>query len=153
MKFIDMVCAAFFARVKPVSTIAKPACMNITRKPVSSVHMMLIETLLWPTVSITSISVGFAASFTGTSEALPVVAPVGSGAGAAAGAASGACCAQPVFVRNPNTASPNAAPNRKLRTSLLLAPVLKLHGSFPACSPVAPAPRGGHVVAATCARG
>ena len=65
MKFIDMVCAAFFARVKPVSTIAKPACMNMTRKPATSVQTMLIAILLWPTVSITSVSVGLAASFTG----------------------------------------------------------------------------------------
>jgi hypothetical protein len=43
MKFIDMVCAAFLARVKPVSTMANPACMNITRKPVISVQTMLIE--------------------------------------------------------------------------------------------------------------
>jgi hypothetical protein len=27
----------------PVSTIAKPACMNMTRKPVTSAHTMLIE--------------------------------------------------------------------------------------------------------------
>lgn len=31
MKFIIMVWAADFARVKPVSTNAKPACMNMTR--------------------------------------------------------------------------------------------------------------------------
>ena len=58
MKFMLMVCAAFLARQNPVSTIAKPACMNITRKPASSVQTMLIEILLWPTVSITSGSVG-----------------------------------------------------------------------------------------------
>ena len=58
MKFIDIVWAAFFARVKPVSTIAKPACMNITRKPARSVHTKLMAILLWPTVSITSDSVG-----------------------------------------------------------------------------------------------
>ena len=78
MKFIAMVCAAFFARVKPVSTIAKPACMNMTRKPVTSVHMMLMEILLWPTVSITSASVGFFGSLTATSLAVPVAAPLGS---------------------------------------------------------------------------
>ena len=33
MKFMLIVCAAFLARQKPVSTIAKPACMNMTRKP------------------------------------------------------------------------------------------------------------------------
>src|SRR5262249_22855549 len=90
MKFMDMVWAAFFARVKPVSTIAKPACMNITRKPVSSVQTMLIAILLWPTTAITSGSVGFLASLTGTSAAVPVFSPVGSGTGAAAAAAAGA---------------------------------------------------------------
>ena len=89
MKFIDIVCAAFFARVKPVSTIANPACMNMTRKPVSRVQTMLIAILLWPTVSMTSTSVGLAASFTATSAAVPVTAPVGSGPrGVGAGAAS-----------------------------------------------------------------
>lgn len=71
MKFMLMVCDAFFARVKPVSTIAKPACMNMTRKPVMSVHTMLMATLLWPTVSITSASVGAFASATATSFFVP----------------------------------------------------------------------------------
>ncbi len=34
--FIAIVLTAFLARVKPVSTIAKPTCMNITRNPASS---------------------------------------------------------------------------------------------------------------------
>src|SRR3989442_3162258 len=46
MKFIVMVCAAFFARVNPVSTSAKPACMNITRKPATSVQTKLMATVL-----------------------------------------------------------------------------------------------------------
>src|SRR2546426_3153072 len=46
MKYIVMVCAAFFARVKPVSTSAKPACMNITRKPATSVQTKLMATVL-----------------------------------------------------------------------------------------------------------
>src|SRR6266566_9476288 len=46
MKFIVMVCAAFFARVKPVSTSAKPACMNITRNPATSVQTKLMATVL-----------------------------------------------------------------------------------------------------------
>ena len=46
MKFIAKVCATFLACVKPVSTMANPACMNMTRKPVISVHIMLIATLL-----------------------------------------------------------------------------------------------------------
>src|SRR5215510_1930541 len=78
MKFIDIVWAAFFARVNPVSTIAKPACMNMTRNPARSVQTKLMAILLWPTVSITSVRVGFFGSLTGTSAAVPVVAPVGS---------------------------------------------------------------------------
>src|SRR5258708_23417567 len=69
--------------------------MNMTRKPVMSVQTTLMAILLWPTVSITSGSVGCLGSFTVTSLAVPVVAPVGSGAadagaGAAAGAGAGA---------------------------------------------------------------
>jgi len=33
----------FFERVKPVSTIAKPSCMNITRKPAISSHARFSE--------------------------------------------------------------------------------------------------------------
>src|SRR5881392_508446 len=45
MKFIVIVCAAFLARVNPVSTIANPACMNITRNPGTNVHTKLIATV------------------------------------------------------------------------------------------------------------
>ena len=41
MKFIDMVWAAFLARMRPVSTSANPACMNMTRKPATSVQTKL----------------------------------------------------------------------------------------------------------------
>src|SRR6186997_355539 len=97
---MENVWAAFLARVKPVSTIANPVCMNMTRKPASRVHTKLMEILLWPTVSITSATVGFAGSLTGTSAAVPVMAPVGSGglgvaaaAGAAASVTAGATVA------------------------------------------------------------
>src|SRR3954465_3221883 len=60
--------------------------MNTTRNPHTNVHTKLIAILLWPTVSITSGSVGAAAFLTGTSLAVPVVAPVGSPAGAACAA-------------------------------------------------------------------
>src|SRR5258708_24654029 len=96
MKFIEMGGGGFFARQNPVSTSANPACMNMTRKPVMSVQTTLMAILLWPTVSITSVSVGCLGSFTVTSLAVPVVAPVGSGAadagarGAAGAAAAGA---------------------------------------------------------------
>ena len=42
MKFMAIVCPAFFACVKPVSAIANPACMNMTRKPQTSVQTKLI---------------------------------------------------------------------------------------------------------------
>src|SRR6185295_18539613 len=87
---MEKVWAAFLARVNPVSTMANPVCMNMTRKPASSVQTMLMEILLWPTVSITSWRVGLAGSLTGTSAAVPVIAPVGSGALGCAGAAAGA---------------------------------------------------------------
>ncbi len=48
MKFIIMVWLAFFARQSPVSTIANPACMNMTRKPVTSVQTKLIAMPFWP---------------------------------------------------------------------------------------------------------
>src|SRR5712692_6612746 len=90
MKFMAMVWAAFLARQNPVSTRANPACMNMTRKPVISVQTMLMAILLWPTVAMTSGRVGFLASFTVTSVAVPVLSPVGSGTGAAGAAATGA---------------------------------------------------------------
>src|SRR6266571_7498719 len=87
MKFIAIVWAAFLARQKPVSTSANPACMNMTRKPVRSVHIRLMAILLWPTVAITSSSFGAFASLTTTSLAVPVLSLVGSGAAAGAAAA------------------------------------------------------------------
>ena len=38
-----MVLTAFFERVNPVSTIANPSCMNITRKPAISSHARFSE--------------------------------------------------------------------------------------------------------------
>src|SRR5580704_16183784 len=43
MRFIAIVLTAFLERVKPVSSIAKPSCMNITRKPATSSHARLSE--------------------------------------------------------------------------------------------------------------
>ena len=48
IKFIIMVWFAFLARVRPVSTTAKPACMNMTRKPAINVHTKLIAIRFWP---------------------------------------------------------------------------------------------------------
>src|ERR671929_1346109 len=55
-KFIAIVWAAFLARVKPVSTMAKPACMNITRNPATSVHTKLIATVLADDASAVALS-------------------------------------------------------------------------------------------------
>ena len=69
MKFIIMVWLAFLARQRPVSTMAKPACMNMTRKPVTSVQTKLIAILFWPTWFTTSPIVRpFFASATATSD-------------------------------------------------------------------------------------
>jgi hypothetical protein len=38
MRFFIMMLMAFLARVKPVSTMAKPACMKNTRAAATSVH-------------------------------------------------------------------------------------------------------------------
>src|SRR2546422_3979473 len=42
-RFMPMVLTAFLARVNPVSTIAKPTCMNITRNPAMSTHARLSD--------------------------------------------------------------------------------------------------------------
>ncbi len=62
MKFIAIVWLAFFARHNPVSTRANPACMNMTRKPVTSVQTKLIETRLWPTPSASLTASGSSAA-------------------------------------------------------------------------------------------
>ena len=49
MKFIIMVWLAFFARQRPASTTANPACMNMMRKPHSNVHVKLTPMRLAPT--------------------------------------------------------------------------------------------------------
>ena len=48
MKFIAIVWPAFLARVKPVSAMANPACMNMTRKPHTRVQTMLMAIRLCP---------------------------------------------------------------------------------------------------------
>ena len=111
MKFIIIVWLAFLARQSPVSTIANPACMNMTMKPQINVHMKLMPILFWPTWLTKSLMVRpFLASETATSATVPVRPPSGSplarasafgastpfksasviGTGAGAGAAAGA---------------------------------------------------------------
>src|SRR5690242_6240786 len=70
---------AFFTRVSPDSTMANPACINMTRKPVISVQMKLAAILFRPTWLATSPSVNpVLLSDTGTSLIVPVLVPPGS---------------------------------------------------------------------------
>src|SRR3954468_18889103 len=62
MKFIAIVWLAFLARGKPVSTSAKPACMNITRKPATSVQTKLSDAPVSATALATSSIFGGAVS-------------------------------------------------------------------------------------------
>src|SRR5712691_7820059 len=79
MKFIIIVWLAFLARQRPVSTMANPACMNMTKKPVTRVQTKLIATLFWPAWFTKSPMVSpFLLSPTVTSLALPVSEPSGS---------------------------------------------------------------------------
>src|ERR1700685_607376 len=79
MKFIMYVWFAFFTRQRPDSTIANPACMNMTRNPVTSVQIKLAAILFWPTWLATSGSVTpFVESAAGTSLMVPVMVPPGS---------------------------------------------------------------------------
>src|SRR5882672_6989959 len=59
--------------------MAKPACMNMTRKPATSVQTKLIAIWCWPTRFTTSVTVRpFFASATGMSATVPVMVPAGS---------------------------------------------------------------------------
>ena len=86
MKFIIMVWLAFLARHRPVSTMANPACMNMTRKPVTRVQTKLMAILFWPTwLAMSPMVRPFAlgvlsvmGSATVMSETLPVRLPSGS---------------------------------------------------------------------------
>src|SRR6266536_370708 len=79
MKFIIMVWLAFLARQRPVSTIAKPACMNITRNPVIRVHTKLMAMRFCPTWLTVSARVNpLLVSETTTSLTVPVFVPLGS---------------------------------------------------------------------------
>jgi hypothetical protein len=83
MKFMAKVCPAFFARHMPVSTIAKPACMNMTKKPVTIAQTMLIENRLCAMRSYRSPVVSAEGTSPLPSPAgvaqTPAAAPVGSG--------------------------------------------------------------------------
>src|SRR6266436_9725603 len=78
-KFIMYVWLAFFTRHKPDSTMANPACMNMTRKPHTSVQTKLTAILFCPTWLATSgiVTPAFE-SAAGTSLMVPVRVPPGS---------------------------------------------------------------------------
>ena len=82
-RFIIIVCAAFFARVKPVSTSAKPACMNSTSTPPTISHARLMARWSWAITADCAVSVAFCV-FPGTTIVVisvfevPVVEPFGS---------------------------------------------------------------------------
>src|SRR5260370_2306135 len=86
MKFIIMVWLEFFARARPVSTRANPACMNMTRNPVTKVHTKLIAILFCPAWFTTSAIVrpfalgvlSVIGSARAKSDTVPVSAPSGS---------------------------------------------------------------------------
>jgi hypothetical protein len=90
--FIAIVWPAFLARVKPVSAMANPACMNMTKKPHTSVQTMLMAIRLCPMTSASLAASGSlvarlaSSSLVGaadvapiTSAAPPMDAPEGSG--------------------------------------------------------------------------
>src|SRR5258708_32661303 len=84
MRFMADVCDAFLARHNPVSTIMKPACMNMTRKPVTSVQTKLIEYKLWTIRAYKPSGVSCVGSPSPTglgagSAQVPAFAPAGSG--------------------------------------------------------------------------
>src|SRR4029450_11619927 len=77
MKLVIITWAAFFLRQKPVSTSANPACMNIPRKPATSVQVKLMAILFLPAASLTGV-----AWSTPMSDEAPVTSPQGSPAAA-----------------------------------------------------------------------
>ena len=114
MKFMAIVCPAFLARVKPVSAIAKPACMNMTRNPQTSVQTMLMAMRFLPTTSATlaasgsdapialiSSAVGAPAEAPTMSAMPPVLPPDGSGLGASSAPAKAARLKQSTAARTP----------------------------------------------------
>src|SRR5713226_1346511 len=86
MKFIIIVWLAFLTRIRPVSTKAKPACMNMTRYPHTRVQTKLMAILFWPIwLAMSPIVSPFAlgvlsvmGSATVMSDTLPVMPPSGS---------------------------------------------------------------------------
>src|SRR5271156_3577637 len=112
MKFIMYVWFAFFTRQRPDSTIANPACMNMTRNPVTSVQIKLAAILFWPTWLATSGSVTpFVESAAGTSLIVPVMVPPGSplARSAVAGAFAAAAASSALAADGGGTAAAGAA--------------------------------------------
>jgi hypothetical protein len=68
--------------------MAKPACMNIIRKHVTSVHTIFTAIREGPTASASSPTVGLPGFAAGTSAAVPVLGPDASWNGYEAGGAA-----------------------------------------------------------------
>ena len=74
---MPIVWATFLARVSPVSTSAKPACMNITRKPHTSVQTMF--SAVWASsASVRASATCFASSVTVSSGKKQIPLPAAS---------------------------------------------------------------------------
>src|SRR5947208_13354396 len=91
--------------------------MNMTRKPVTSVHMMLMAMRLCPTASAISAGVGCPGVWAGMSLTVPVAAPDGS-AGTSASAAVAPSSSM-------DSTSTGRNPRRNCRISLLLHCVVR----------------------------
>src|SRR6266511_2632126 len=125
MKLVIITWAAFFLRQKPVSTRAKPACMNITRNPVTRVQAKLMAILFLPTASVTAFAWPCS---TPMSAELPVTSPQGSPAaeldatlppqGGGASWAWAACAQRPSNATT--TTMSSAAPRMRGSTTFLL---------------------------------
>ena len=102
-----MTCAAFFARHRPVSTRAKPACMNMTRKPATSVQAVFRPRAV--EVSVTApkplrASAGGASAAAGVSGVTPDAEP-GAGGGATSAWARTWAARPPIRAANSRQAS------------------------------------------------
>src|SRR6266508_3273932 len=125
MKLVIITWAAFFLRQKPVSTRAKPACMNITRNPVTRVQAKLMAILFLPTASVTAFAWPCS---TPMAAELPVTSPQGSPApepnatlppqGGGASWAWAACAQRPSNATT--TTMSSAAPRMRGSTTFLL---------------------------------
>src|SRR5512140_294277 len=139
MKFMVTVWAAFLARVKPVSTMAKPACMNMTRNPATRVQTMLMELVLSATALATSSSFGGAASAMSIAAIAKVMALLEQGKLGGASATAGPASLHPRLTLERKSCVPRKRGNRAAsqhlrrhrlheRRGLAAAPLAALRG-------------------------